>query len=178
MYGCRNLKSISNKSKCTLLIAMFGTAIISLHLQYVFSKDQKQCTGEPQTIKPNVRKKFYDVLISGYMRTGSTLTGTILGGRNDSFYIYEPFRKSFMWNYWHGNDTVCRSDRLDCRTVDPRQAVESNFLSNKNDKMSACSLVMAIQILRNIYDCQFNDFERTVFQRITAKRGESSFHRV
>ncbi|XP_053372677.1 carbohydrate sulfotransferase 1-like [Mercenaria mercenaria] len=112
------------------------------------------------------------------MRTGSTLMGYILGWRNDSFYLYEPFRKSFMWNYWHGNDTVCRSDRLDCRTVDPRQAVENSFLSNKNDKLSAYSLVMAIQVLRNIYDCQFNEFERRVFQPFTARRGGPSWSQM
>ncbi|XP_045215797.2 carbohydrate sulfotransferase 1-like isoform X2 [Mercenaria mercenaria] len=192
MYGCRHLKSIFNKSKCTLLIAVVSTAIISLHLQYVsiqtlttasrnarivkilIDKDQEHSTGVPITIKPNVRIKHYDVLISGYMRSGSTLTGTILGWRTDSFYLYEPFLKSFMWNYWHGNDTVCRSDRLDCRTVDPRQAVEDNFLSNMYNG-SACSLVMAMKVLRNIYDCQFNDFERTVFHPLTARFGGPSW---
>ncbi|XP_045185366.2 carbohydrate sulfotransferase 1-like [Mercenaria mercenaria] len=175
MYGCRHLKRIFNKSMCTLLIAVFSTAIISLHLQYVSSKDQKCNTGEPETTITSVRIKYYDVLISGYMRSGSTLMGTILGWRNDSFYLYEPLLKIFVWTYWHGNDTVCRSDRLDCRKVDPGKAVDDKFLSIKQENVSAGSLVMVMKILRNIFDCQFNDFERTVFHPITAKNGGPSW---
>ena len=59
----------------------------------------------------------YDVVISAYMRGGSTLAGQILGYHSDSFYVYEPFWKMAPWVYWKGNDTVCRSDRTECRLV-------------------------------------------------------------
>ena len=57
----------------------------------------------------------YDVLLSAYMRSGSTLTGQILGYHSDSFYVFEPLMIIAPWIYWMGTDTVCRSDREECR---------------------------------------------------------------
>ncbi|XP_053379062.1 carbohydrate sulfotransferase 1-like [Mercenaria mercenaria] len=127
----------------------------------------------------HISVKYYDVLISSYMRSGSTLTGIILGWRADTFYLYEPFWKVSQWAYWHGNDTVCRSDYLDCRKVEPGKAVQDKSFPNNKYKDHPVSLVMAMKILRKIYSCQFDGLKRTVFDRhITVGLGGPSWSQM
>ena len=68
-----------------------------------------------QQFAPNPNAKPYDVVLTSYMRSGSTLTGIVLGHRSDCFYVYEPLWKVARWAYWRGNDSICRTDNTDCR---------------------------------------------------------------
>ncbi|XP_060591885.1 carbohydrate sulfotransferase 1-like [Ruditapes philippinarum] len=98
------------------------------------------------------------------MRGGSTLTGTVLGHRLDTFYLYEPLYKISRRTYWHGHSMVCRSDRLECRHVEPWKAIpDKSFVDNLNRHPTG-SLELAKNILSKTYDCQFNGYERTVVE--------------
>lgn len=112
------------------------------------------------------------------MRSGSTLAGVILGWRDDTFYLYEPLWKISRWTYWHGNRTLCRADRLECRQVEAEKALsERRFYGNARNISG--SLVLALKILRKFYDCQFNDFERVVLETgITIRLGGPSWSQV
>ncbi|XP_053391392.1 carbohydrate sulfotransferase 1-like [Mercenaria mercenaria] len=168
MCGCHY--RIFYRKKYKLLIAVLCSAIICLHLRNALDKYQKHSMDRPSIIRQSVQIKKYDVLLSSYMRSGSTLMGIILGWRKDAFYLYEPLWKISMWSYWHGNETVCRSNRFDCRKVASWEAVQDK------DSPATGSLVTAMKILKDIYDCQFNDFATTVFhQNVTAIYGGPSW---
>lgn len=108
--------------------------------------------------KNNTSRK-YDVVISGYMAGGTTLTGIILGYKNGSFYVYEPMWKISTWSYWQGFSSVCRTDRLICRNVGSRERTnDTDIFGNKR-----VSLQTAFQTLASIYDCKFNNFLKLVY---------------
>lgn len=64
-------------------------------------------------------KSGVDVLLTGYMRSGSSAVGRILGFRNDSFYMYEPFWSVNKWEYLAGSydDMLCGVSFPICRWV-------------------------------------------------------------
>ena len=74
-----------------------------------FDSIQKPASNPDPNVKP------YDVVLTSYMRSGSTLTGIVLGHRSDCFYVYEPLWKVARWAYWRGNDSICRTDNTECR---------------------------------------------------------------
>ena len=59
----------------------------------------------------------YDVLILTYMRSGSTFIGKLLGGRLDTFYWYEPFWKTHLWEYVNAGGKSCLYGRPFCSQV-------------------------------------------------------------
>ena len=49
----------------------------------------------------------WDVIVSSYMRSGSTFIGTNIGHREDAFYWYEPLLQNFDWKYYRKDGKLC-----------------------------------------------------------------------
>ncbi|KAL4221695.1 Carbohydrate (keratan sulfate Gal-6) sulfotransferase 1 [Mactra antiquata] len=199
LCGVRKCKDIFRKNKWTLLIIVWTWVIVSLHLHYFLKNNNKNISrvdeseihetvkiyedkivpeGKVKTYEELMSVKSYDVLLNSYMRGGSTLSGIVLGFRDDVFYLYEPLWKVARWVYWKDNSTICRSDKFKCLPVDAGDTVKDHgFYSNKGSIKG--SLVMAQKILRKFYDCQFNDFERQVLEtNIAVKLGGPSWRNI
>lgn len=170
MFGYHQIKDVLRKKKWILLIVVLTIGIFFLHGQYfnnirnsttewINSKVSDVNNILTESAKSKDEVKHYDVLLSSYMRSGSSLAGIILGYRDDAFYVYEPLWKISKWTYWHGNNSICRSDKLECR--------------------KSGSFAPAIKILKDFFECRFDDFRKDVYEKaLTVNLGGQSWRQV
>ena len=49
-------------------------------------------------------KEVQKIVLLGYMRGGTTFVGSLLGHREDTFYLYEPLWNIATWTNFNGKD--------------------------------------------------------------------------
>ena len=86
-----------------------------------------------------------DIILNTYMRSGSTITGKLLGHRTDTFYLYEPLWYVARLRFYKGSSLLCHYYQPNCTSL------------STSEKDTAKPLTESLEYLRSIFNCSFHD---------------------
>ena len=94
-----------------------------------------------------------DLILSAYMRSGSTIIGKLFGHRLDTFYLFEPLWGIAKFQFYKGNNSLCHYYRPHCvniSDVDPDESISPTAVLN---------------FLQSFLDCKFYNFSGYLFDK-------------
>ena len=120
----------------------------------------------------------YDIILSAYQHSGSSVTGRLFGNREDTFYFYEPLWEIATHTFYKGNCLFCRdfmyTDNDNCIKVNKHchnntlgleepTSVTTDYGDDFTSKSKIWKafrkpLEESLMFLQGIFDCKFQQF--------------------
>ena len=107
----------------------------------------------------------FDVILSAYKHSGSSITGKVLGGRPDAFYVYEPLWKVLRDSFYKGPDLRCLDSGKYCINL-TREFSDKTQGDNDSEKNltrhykqgTNQMLNKTLGYLQSIFQCSFHNY--------------------
>ena len=120
----------------------------------------------------------YDIILSAYQHSGSSVTGKLFGNREDTFYFYEPLWEIATHTFYKGKCLFCRDFKYTnndkCIKVNKTCNINASVLGKLTSELTANgedrtpeskiwnayhkTLEESVTFLQGIFDCKFLQF--------------------
>ena len=121
------------------------------------------------------KSEAFDVILSAYKHSGSSVTGRILSSRQDAFYIYEPLWKVLRFSFYKGPDLRCFDAHKYCLNLTRELSDTRDYIGGEQIKASHLGgdlirikhnkginrmLNESLGFLQSIFQCSFHHYSQ------------------
>ena len=122
------------------------------HKFHMSSKTNEDIIPQPTTSNESESSDISsDLILSTYMRSGSTVIGEVFGDRLDTFYLFEPLWRISKFQFYKGRDSICHYYLPQCVNISDGQGEMKSSYASLNFLQSAldCKLYKYPDFLMN-----------------------------
>ncbi|XP_045197675.2 carbohydrate sulfotransferase 1-like [Mercenaria mercenaria] len=143
-YGC---KLVSLVFILGMAMDLFYGEVGNAPFSFVSDADVKISRGGIERTQYNSSR--FNLIISTYMRSGSTFLGRLFSIRHDTFYVFEPLWNVQKFAFYWGKRSLCHYNENRC-------ARQGNDAVAK-DIGNSITLQESMAFLQSVLDCTFRD---------------------
>ena len=99
---------------------------------------QEETSEHVQVVNRHLQSQpnAFDVILSAYKHSGSSITGKVLSSRDDAFYVYEPLWKLLKNSFYKGPDLRCPDTGKYCLNLTQELSSKTYYIGGEHNKTS------------------------------------------